>query len=129
MAKIIMGKDEYIDFLTGLEKMKEVTDTEYIDNVINAIEKSTKPFVPYDENDKDIPADSVTFVLFEREQRTCAFYYLMFIGILPEILEDTNTAMEVIIEKYMKDYEGLYKENIELKEEVEKYKSMVSERK
>lgn len=126
MAKIIMGKDEYIDFLTGLEKMKEVTDTEYIDNVINAIEKSTKAFVPYDENDKDIPADSVTFVLFEREQRTCAFYYLMFIGILPEILEDTNTAMEVIIDKYMKDYEGLYKENLELKDEIEKYKSMVN---
>lgn len=125
MAKIIMSKEEYNKFLMGLEKMRELTDTEYIDNVINAIEKSTKLFVPYDENDKDIPEDSLTFVLFEREQRTCAFYYLMFINILPEILEDTNTAMEVIIDRYMKDYEELYKENLKLKNEVEKYKAVI----
>lgn len=123
MAKIIMSREEYEGFLIGLNKMKEITDTEYIDNVINAIEKSTKEFIPYDENDKEIPENSLTFVLFEREQRTCAFYYLMFIRILPEILEDTDTALEVIVEKYMKDYEELYKENLELREEIEKYKS------
>lgn len=127
MAKIIMSREEYVAFLNGLEKMKEITDTEYIDNVINAIKKSTKEFVPYDDNDKEIPDGSLTFVLFEREQRTCAFYYLMFIGILPEILEDTNTAMEVIVEKYMNDYEDLYKENLKLKEAIEKYKLMKGE--
>ena len=127
MAKIIMSREEYVAFLNGLEKMKEITDTEYIDNVINAIKKSTKEFVPYDDNDKEIPDGSLTFVLFEREQRTCAFYYLMFIGILPEILEDTNTAMEVIVEKYMNDYEDLYKENLKLKEAIEKYKSVKGE--
>ena len=84
LLRIIMSNTaenpEFETFMNGLQTLKGQGEDKYIESLIMSINKTKKSFEKYD-GDDEIPDGCVSFVLFEREQRNCAFYYVMLIAL------------------------------------------------
>lgn len=128
LLRIIMSNTkenpEFETFMDGLQTLKGKGEDIYIETLITSINKTKKSYRKNDK-DEDIPEGCISFALFEREQRNCAFYYVMLIA----LFSSYNTTMEGVIDKiyenYNKDYEKLSEDIFLLNEELMKSQQFI----
>lgn len=105
LLRIIMSDDEkepeFQVFMQGLKYLQENEDNELVTTIIRSIEKSKATYIPF-EDEKEVMGDKhyVSFILYEREQRSCAFNYIMLISILNMFNTDVSKTIDQIYDKF-----------------------------
>lgn len=92
---------EFQVFMQGLKYLQENEDNELVTTIIRSIEKSKATYIPF-EDEKEAMGDKhyVSFILYEREQRSCAFNYVMLISILNMFNTDVAKTIDQIYDKF-----------------------------
>lgn len=132
MLKIIMSdtkeNPEFERFMDGLSMLKGQGEDQYIDSLIKSIYKTKTPFEKHVKEDENVPDGCISFVLFEREQRNCAFYYVMLIGLFALYNDTMEETIDDIYKSYNRDYTKLSEEIYVLGDELMQYKKFVKEK-
>lgn len=128
LLRIIMSNTvenpEFETFMKGLQTLKGQGEDKYIESLIMSINKTKKSFEKYD-GDDEIPDGCVSFVLFEREQRNCAFYYVMLIALFASYNASMEDVIDKIYENYNRDYDKLSEDIYILNEELMKSQQFI----
>jgi|GEM_PF-1916576 hypothetical protein len=105
ILRIIMSDDEqepeFQVFMQGLKYLQENEDNELVTTIIRSIEKSKATYIPF-EDEKEAMGNKhyISFILYEREQRSCAFNYVMLISILNMFNTDVSKTIDQIYNKF-----------------------------
>lgn len=92
---------EFQIFMKGLQYLKEKEDDTFVETLIRSIDKSKANYIPFeDEKEKFGNRHYVSFILYEREQRSCAFNYVMLISILNMFNKDVSNTIDDIYDSF-----------------------------
>lgn len=132
MLQIIMSdtpeNPEFNTFMNGLAMLKGQGEDQYIESLIKSINNTKAPYKKFSKGDENIPDGCVSFALFEREQRNCAFYYVMLIALFASYNEAMGETIDGIYENYNKDYKKLSEEIYVLNDELMRCKKFIKEK-